>query len=97
MDKYTRKQAIEMLGIAAVREVEAENCEPTNRVGVNGACEGDSLREWSASVKATTIPDGIKCVLTVYYYTTNKQDEHMAACEGDGSVIDWTIDHYTIL
>jgi hypothetical protein len=97
MDKYTREQAIEMVGVATVKELDAINCAPTNRVGVNGACQGDDTTEWAASLRTETIPDGIECILTAYYYTTNEQDEHMAACDGDGSSIDWVVDHYTIL
>ena len=90
MNKITRGQAIAIVGLEAVERVEAANCEPTNRVGVNGACQGDSLTEWSASAKVGDLH------LTAYYYTTNEQDEHMAACDGDGASIDWTVDHYTV-
>jgi hypothetical protein len=90
-DKLTREQAIELVGIEAVEKVEAENCEPSNRVGFNGACQDDDLTEWSASVKV-----GDR-VLTAYYYTDNEQDEAMAENDGDGSAIDWTIDHYSIV
>jgi hypothetical protein len=97
MDEYTRDQAIRMVGLGSICDLEEKNCKPTNRVGVNGACQGDSLTEWSASIDAQTIPDGLDCVLTAYYYTTNEQDEHMAKCDGDRSSIDWVIDHFTIL
>jgi hypothetical protein len=90
MDKLTRDQAIATVGLEAVERVEKENCEPTNRVGTNGACQGDSFTEWASSVKVGDFR------LTAYYYTTNEQDEHMAACDGDGSSIDWTVDCYTV-
>jgi len=91
MNKLTREQAIEKVGIEAVEKVDAENCEPTNRVGFNGDCQGDDLTEWSASIK---VGDS---VLVAYYYTSNEQDQVMADYDGDGSAIDWTIDHYAIV
>lgn len=86
----TREQAISEAGEDAVKAVEAKNCEPTNRVGYNGACQGDALCEWSAGVQVGD------AVLTVYYYTNNKDDEAMAAQDGDGSAIDWEIAGYEI-
>lgn len=86
----TREQAISEVGEAAVKAVEAKNCEPTNRVGYNGACQGDDFCEWSASVRVGD------AVLTAYYYTTNAEDEAMAAQDGDGSAIDWEIAGYEI-
>ena len=88
----TRDMAIEQAGVGLVEAVDAKNCEPTNRVGYNGACQGDALTEWSASVK---LEDGT--ILTAYYYTTNDQDEVMAANDGDGASIDWTVDHYSLI
>lgn len=87
----TREQAIAVCGLAAVEEVEADNCEPTNVVGSNGACQGDDLTEWSASVWCDA------GTLICYYYTTNEQDAEMAAHDGDGSVIDWTVAGYEVV
>ena len=89
----TREQALAVVGEQAVDAVERKNCEPTNRVGYNGACQGDDLCEWCASVSCKD-KDGNECTLAAYYYTTNEQDEVMAANSGDGSYIDWEIAGY---
>jgi len=86
--KLSREQAVELVGEDAVSRVEGMNCEPTNRGGYNGACQGDAYTEWSASTDAKD-RDGDGVRLTIYYYTDNKQDDMMAACDGDGSMIDW--------
>lgn len=91
MNKITRAEAIAAVGIEAVERVERVNCEPTNRVGYNGACQGNALTEWSAAV---TVRDD---TLIAYYYTTNDDDAAMAAADGDGSVIDWDIAGYEIV
>lgn len=90
MEKMTREQVVEMFGEEVVAKLERENCEPTNRVGFNGACQGDASTEWKASIK---VGDQY---LEAYYYTTNEQDERMAECEGDGSAINWEIEFYTV-
>ncbi len=92
----TREQAIAIVGLAAVEKVEALNCEPTNRVGFNGGCQGNSLTEYSATVSAEDT-DGDSCNLTAYYYLKKDQEDKLAEAEGDGSAIDWVIDHYSIL
>ena len=92
--QLTREQAIEIVGIEAVKKVEAENCEPTGRVGFNGACQGDDLTEWSASVAASD-KEGYPVRLVAYYYTDNDEDQAMADA-GDGSVINWEISHYAV-
>lgn len=92
----TREQAVAIVGEEAMKAVEAKNCEPTNRVGCNGACQGDELCEWSASV-ACQDKDGNECSLVAYYYTTNEQDQIMAENSGDGSYIDWEIAGYEVL
>lgn len=91
----SREQAVEIVGEAAVNAVESKNCEPTNRVGYNGACQGDTECEWSASVSCKD-ETGLDVTLTAYYYTTNEQDQLMAECDGDGSVIDWEINGYVV-
>jgi len=91
----TREQAVAIVGEQSVDAVERKNCEPTNRVGYNGACQSDELCEWSASVSSKDA-DGNDVVLTAYYYTSNKQDEIMAANYGDGSYIDWEIAGFEI-
>ena len=90
----TREQAVAIVDEAAVDKVERENCEPTNRVGYNGACQGDDLCEWSASVRCQD-KDGDACTLLAYYYTTNEQDQAMA--DSDGSAVEWEIAGYEIV
>ncbi len=85
----TREQAVAIVGETAVDEVESENCEPTNRVGYNGACQGNSLTEWSAS-KRCQDTDGIDVTLIAYYYTSNAQDKVIAET-GDAGFINWEI------
>jgi len=91
----TREQAVAIVGEAAVDKAERENCEPTNRVGYNGACQNDDLCEWSACVSCED-KDGNDCTLVAYYYTTNEQDQAMADAYGDGSAIDWEIAGYEV-
>lgn len=85
-----REQAIALAGQDAVTRVGKENCEPTNRVGYNGACQGDQLTEWSATVEIDEETN-----ITAYYYTTNDEDEMAAECD-DLSCINWKIDHYSV-
>ena len=91
----TKDQAIALVGADAVAAVERQNCEPTCRVGYNGACQGDSLTEWSSAVSATD-SDGEQVTLLAYYYTSNEQDQAMADADGDGSAINWEIEGYEI-
>lgn len=92
----TREEAVAAVGKDAVSKVESKNCEPTNRVGYNGACQNNDLCEWSASVSCED-KDGNKCTLVAYYYTTNEEDQAMADAGGDGSVIDWKVAGYEIV
>ena len=86
----SRNQAIQLAGIEAVKAVEAASCEPTNRVGYNGACQGDHLTEWAASVAV------VDDTLTAYYYTSNEDDKTMSDNDCDGSYIDWQIAGYEL-
>ena len=92
----TRKEAVAIVGEKAVDAVEQKSCEPTGRVGYNGACQGDELCEWSASSLGKDT-SGVHCSVVVYYYTNNEQDDVMAAQDGDGSAIDWAIEGYEII
>jgi hypothetical protein len=92
--RLTREQAAKEVGEELIVKLDAENCEPTGRVGYNGACQGDAETEWSASVVAQDA-DGDRIVVTAYYYTDNEDDQRMADC--DGSVIDWKIEGYEIV
>lgn len=88
----TREQAIAQVGVSAVERAESQNCEPTNRVGYNGACQGDELIEWSASARAQD-ENGCECVVTAYYYTTQ---EEIDAAGDDLSNVAWEIAGYEI-
>lgn len=88
----TREEAVSIVGEASVAKAEKANCEPTNRVGYNGSCQGDEMIEWSANAKAKD-QDDTPCVVTVYYYTT--QDEIDAAGE-DLSNVAWEIAGYEV-
>ena len=92
----TREQAVAIIGESSVSRAESANCEPTGRVGYNGACQGDDLCEWSASCLGEDTA-GTECSVVVYYYTTNDQDDTMAAQDGDGTAIDWEIEGYEII
>jgi len=91
----TREQAMAIVGEAAVEKAERKACEPTNRVGYNGECQGDDLCEWSAGVSAED-KDGYSCTVLVYYYTTNEQDQAIADAS-DGCAIDWEIAGYEVV
>ena len=88
----TREQAIAIVGELAVDKVDRENCEPTNRVGYNGACQDDELIEWAASVLCAD-KDGYECRVRAYYYTTN---EEIDAAGADLSNVDWEISGYEV-
>lgn len=92
----TREQVVAILGEQVVDTVERKNCEPTNRVGYNGECQGDDLCEWSAAVVCKD-NDGLDVVLTAYYYTTNEDDRIMSENDGDGSCINWEIEGFEIV
>jgi hypothetical protein len=89
----TREQAVAIVGEAAVAAAEAESCEQTNRVGYNGACQGDAEIEWSASASAKD-QDGTDCTVTAYYYTSQ---EEIDAAGDDLSNVDWVIAGYEVV
>jgi hypothetical protein len=81
----SRDQAIKLAGIDAVNRVDRVNCEPTNRVGYNGLCQGDEYTEWSASID---LDNGE--TLTVYYYTSSEDEQ--TSIDNDewiGDAVDW--------
>ena len=92
----SREEAVTIIGERAVEAAESENCEPTGRVGYNGATQGDELCEWSASAPGED-EDGAQCSVIVYYYTTNEHEREMAESDGDGSVVEWEIEGYEIV
>ena len=89
-----KDQAINTVGVDAVNNIDYVNCEPTGRVGYNGACQGDSLTEWTSYVSCKD-NNGDNVTLSAYYYTTNDQDQ-MIADTGDGGCIDWVIEGYEV-
>lgn len=91
----TKDQAIQAVGRKAVEEVETKNCEVSNIVGYNGACQGNEYTMWHADVSCTFEGED-EAVLRAVYYTTNEQDAAMEAAGGDGSVIDWEIAGYQL-
>jgi hypothetical protein len=88
----TRSEAVAIVGEAAVATAEAENCEPTNRVGYNGAIQGEDLIEWSGSASAED-KDGNECTVTAYYYTSQ---EEIDAAGDDLSNVNWKIYGYEV-
>lgn len=92
--KLTREELVAVIGEELVKKLESENCEPTCRCGFNGPNFEDDFTEWRASIKIDH-PDYEFAF--AYYYTTNDQDNHMGACDGDGSSIDWEINGYELL
>lgn len=88
----SREEAVAIVGEAAVSKAESTNCEPTSRVGYNGACQGDDLIEWSASASAED-KDGKACSITAYYYTSQEEIDDAG---DDLSNVDWTISGYEV-
>lgn len=89
----TREQAIELVGIKAVEAAEAKGCEPTNRVGYNGAMQGDDLIEWSSGASCED-KAGSECSVIAYYYTSQ---EEVDAAGDDLSNVDWVIAGYEVI
>lgn len=86
----SKNDVLALFGLEVLKKIENENCEPTNRVGYNGACQGDALTEWSATVQIDN-----DARITAYYYTNNDEDAMAAECD-DLSCINWVVDHYTV-
>ena len=92
----TREQAIDIVGIEVVDEVDNERCEPTGRHGFNGSIQGDALIEWSTSALGvgSTVGLGVDsrgrpCTVIAYYYT-DRVDEGDAEDSGwDNIYFDW--------
>lgn len=97
----TRHEALKRVGLLNVEVVEAENCEPTNRMYDHE----DGEIEWSASVTVNTsgLPlDQIYyhpvggCNIKVYYYTDAEDAERVEECGGDWGILNWIPHHYEI-
>jgi hypothetical protein len=78
----SREEAIAIVGVDAVKEVEAANVDFTNRV-----TDGTPYNGWTefASAVAATDKQGEPCTLTMYVYIDS---DHLVDCE-DLSNLDW--------
>ena len=83
----TRAQAIAIVGIDAVDAVDAEYCQPTNRVGYNS---NDDEVEFSSRVNA--IDGGGKASLVAYYY---QKTSDVNGC-GNLDELTWEVAGYEI-
>jgi len=88
----TREEAIEIVGVDAVDAVDGISCEPTNRVGYNGSCQGDEETEYACSVEAKD-KDGNDVHLIAYYY----QDADTEDEENDLDALVWNIEGYEVV
>ena len=86
----TREHAIAIVGAEAVTTVDRENYEFTNRVGYNGACQGDAAVEFSASVKAVD-REGRSVHLIAYCY------QDAVAVDNGLDSLDWTAEGYEVI
>ena len=87
MTKLTREQAIEKVGLEAVKKAEAVNAEPTNgRLG----------DDWEFAVSVNAIAaDGFPVILTAVYYQPQAALEVIGE-DGDMGALDWEVNHYTV-
>ena len=91
MDKLTREQAIELVGLAAVEAVERMDCECTSRVTAGTDWEG--YDEW----EATLYLDGEFSYISAVYF--QRSEDTCVNEDGeypDLSSLDWTVDHFEI-
>ena len=83
----SREQAVKLFGEGIISKLEYQSCEPTSRLQT----DGDDSTEYTASVKVNHHDYDY---VVAYYYTTPEQEQRMADCDGDGSVIDWEIEGF---
>jgi hypothetical protein len=94
MKQYTREEAIQLVGIEAVKAVEKENCEWDSGGGEAMGIH-DTVQTWRATSK---LPEDSQwqCIYSVYYV----HDEEFINSFGDPiddlSDINWRIDHYLL-
>lgn len=87
--KYTKTQAVEIVGSKVVEEVEALNCEPTGRVIYPAfEPEHEGMQEFSATL---SLEDGGR--ITAYYY---QSDEDLEEYNDDISMLVWEVEHFEI-
>ena len=88
--EMSREQAVEIVGEAAVNNVERENCDFTNRV----QCDGDTRVEFAASVSCEDT-EGNDVTLIAYYYI--EQSELDANEDNSLDVFNWKIEGYEVV
>lgn len=87
-DTLSREQVIDMVGEAAVKAVEKENCDFTGRL----QCDGDTRVEFAASVSATN-NDGDEVTLIAYYYQEQESIDAVEALDQ----LDWEIEGFDVV
>jgi len=108
MDKanLTREQAIAMVGLANVEAAEADNCEPTGRVGGNGIMHNDPYIEWAGSAEVDyagltadqvyNLPIGGCTIRAIYHESNEAEQAAIDAASSVWDIMDIEIDHYAI-
>lgn len=91
--KVNRKEAIELVGLEAVENVESLNCEWSSGGG-QAFGEYDTTQTWKAT---ESLNDNTYDYIDAIYYVEDKEfiDSNGVAIE-DLSNIDWEIDHYVL-
>ncbi len=84
----TREQAIRAAGLAKVEELEALNCDFTNRLQT----DGDEAIEFAATVDFVDV-EGTQRALTAYYY---QYQEDLDRAADDLGRLDWDIEGYEV-
>ena len=87
--EYTRDEVIALVGLAAVLEAEADNCDYTNRVMANS-----DLTEFAGYSDYTAAGDR---VVAYYYQPSDVLREMAEAGDNDLGGLNWKIDHYKIV
>ncbi len=88
----TERQALDMVGPGIVRKLQSMQVEPTSRLYDHD----DGEIEWSASLTTETIPDGVPCVATAYYYTSPADSALVESVGGDWGAVEWAVEGYEI-
>lgn len=87
MEKLSREQAINAVGLHLVEQVESLNCEPTGRLIYPAfEPEHENMQEYTASVENDSAR------ITAYYF---QKDEDLENCDNTGS-LDWEIEYYEV-
>jgi hypothetical protein len=86
MKKLSREQAINEVGLKFVEQVEAKNCDFSNR------CTNDGTVEFIATVDAGQDEDGFERTISAYYF---HDSDVVDACE-DISDLSWDVEYYAV-